>query len=175
MVTAHIEDQTFLSPTYGLRSFATMVQEVAVELRSYQGGKFFVSVGTDSEEMQGMVKFVSVVLVWRVGHGAHAYRTVTHGMLSPKMAKLAAMRSRILQEILLTGTLAQEVRTALRVALGNELLPGVEVHADVGPNGGTSVMMREVIGMLRGYGFSEHEIKVKPESYAASSVADHYI
>jgi predicted RNase H-related nuclease YkuK (DUF458 family) len=36
-------------------------------------------------------------------------------------------------------------------------------------------MIREVIGMLKGYGFSDALIKLKPEAYAASAVADRYI
>lgn len=175
MIGAQTEEQIFLSPSYGKYAFSEMLSRIATELREYPGAAFFVSVGTDSEELQGLVKLVSAVVVWRVGHGAHAYRTETTSMLPEKMAKQARMRERILQEILLTGTLAQELRSALRKMVGDEALPDVEVHADVGPNGGTSVMMREVIGMLRGYGFSEDEIKVKPEAYAASSVADHYI
>ena len=84
-------------------------------------------------------------------------------------------RPRIYEEILRTATLAQELRSALREAFGNPNLDNIEVHADVSETGGTSQMLKEVIGMLKGYGFADTVIKIKPEAYAASAVADHYI
>ena len=48
----------------------------------------------------------------------------------------------------------------------------LEVHVDVGTNGTSSKMIQEVVGMVRA---NNLEAKTKPESYAASSVADRYI
>jgi predicted RNase H-related nuclease YkuK (DUF458 family) len=45
------------------------------------------------------------------------------------------------------------------------------IHADIGENGATKDMIREVMGLIRGNGF---EPKIKPESFAASTVADRY-
>ena len=45
------------------------------------------------------------------------------------------------------------------------------IHADVGENGITREMIKEVVGLIRGNGF---EPKIKPESFAASVVADRY-
>ncbi len=75
----------------------------------------------------------------------------------------------------MTGTLTVELRTRLRELVGDDVLNTIEVHADVGETGRTSVIMREIIGMLLGYGFSLENIKWKPESVAASVVADRYI
>ena len=47
----------------------------------------------------------------------------------------------------------------------------VYIHADVGEKGVTRDMIREVTGLIRGNGF---EPKIKPESFAASNVADRY-
>ena len=44
-----------------------------------------------------------------------------------------------------------------------------EIHIDVGPLGPTREMIREVVGMVNGNGFTA---KTKPESWGASSVAD---
>ena len=46
-----------------------------------------------------------------------------------------------------------------------------EIHADIGENGETKAMIQEVVGMIRAHNF---EAKTKPESYAASKVADRY-
>ena len=45
------------------------------------------------------------------------------------------------------------------------------IHADVGENGKTRDMIKEVTGLIKGNGF---EPKIKPESFAASSVADRF-
>ena len=45
------------------------------------------------------------------------------------------------------------------------------IHADVGHNGDTREMIKEVVGLIRGNGF---EPKIKPESFVASGVADKY-
>ena len=45
------------------------------------------------------------------------------------------------------------------------------IHADVGENGKTKDMIKEVVGLIKSNGF---EAKIKPESYAASVVADKY-
>ena len=45
------------------------------------------------------------------------------------------------------------------------------IHADVGENGATKDMIKEVTGLIRGNGF---EPKIKPYSFAASTVADRY-
>ena len=43
---------------------------------------------------------------------------------------------------------------------------------DVGMNGPTKDLIREISGFVRAYGFI---VCIKPESYAASSVADRYM
>ena len=45
------------------------------------------------------------------------------------------------------------------------------IHADVGENGATKDMIREVIGLIGGNGF---EAKIKPEAFAATCVADRF-
>jgi predicted RNase H-related nuclease YkuK (DUF458 family) len=45
------------------------------------------------------------------------------------------------------------------------------IHADIGANGKTRDMIKEVTGLIKGNGF---EPKIKPESFAASTVADRF-
>ena len=47
-----------------------------------------------------------------------------------------------------------------------------EIHIDVGENGASKVMIQELVGMIRANNF---EVKTKPESYAASNVADRHV
>ena len=47
-----------------------------------------------------------------------------------------------------------------------------EIHADIGENGPTSPMIQEVVAMIRANNFNA---RTKPESYAASNVADRHV
>lgn len=47
----------------------------------------------------------------------------------------------------------------------------IQIHVDIGHNGETRTMINEVTGMIRGSGY---DIKIKPDSFGASKVADKY-
>jgi len=47
-----------------------------------------------------------------------------------------------------------------------------EIHLDIGQNGATKVMIQELVGMVRAHNF---EAKTKPDSYAATNVADKHV
>jgi hypothetical protein len=80
---------------------------------------------------------------------------------------------RILEEVLLSCQLALFLKENLqkRVQNLNFNYQLRYIHADIGENGQTKDMIREVIGLIRGNGF---EPKIKPEAYVASTVADRY-
>lgn len=171
---SEISQQPFLSITSGPCTFSEVVESVVQAYNLNPKDNFKVSVGTDSEEINGEVKFVTAIVLWRIGHGARAWRTVSWG--DPKEYKKTGWNpKRIYHEAVLTGTLTVELRGYLREMLGENISDNVEVHADVGESGRTSLIMREIIGMLLGYGFPLENIKWKPESFAASVVADRYI
>ncbi len=69
---------------------------------------------------------------------------------------------------------AQDILGQLGISLKNADEPNYDfqIHIDVGQNGPTRDMIKEVVGMVRGNGF---KAKIKPESYAASSIADKYV
>ena len=82
-------------------------------------------------------------------------------------------RQRILEEVLLSCQLALWLRENFgSLALRHGVTYDFQyIHADIGENGITRDMIKEVTGLIRGNGF---EPKIKPESFAASSVADRY-
>lgn len=171
----NLQELKFFSPLRGTLSFPAMVEDIALEAHLLPQAQFRILVGTDSESVDGAAKFVTAVVLWHVGHGARAFRMIT---TDGELAGSEGYRiyERIRRETMLTGVLAQELRSALRDIMGDDgVLERLEVHADVGPNGKTSKMMQEVIGVLKAYGFPEACIRIKPEAVAASSVADRYI
>src|SRR2546428_13025851 len=86
--------------------------------------------------------FVTAVIVHRVGHGGrYSYRKMFN-------RKMESLRQRILFETSLSletaGLLSAELSRN-----GHSELP-VEIHLDVGPNGDTKRIIREVVGMVTG-------------------------
>lgn len=67
-----------------------------------------------------------------------------------------------------------DIARELLQAMKNYQVPkfDFEIHVDVGENGATKTMIQELVGMIRANNF---EAKTKPESYAASKVADRHI
>ena len=104
---------------------------------------------------------MTAVIVHRVGHGGrYFYRK----MLNRKMESLR-------QRILFETSLSLETAGLLSAELarnGHSELP-VEIHLDVGPNGDTKRIIREVVGMVTGSGYLA---VTKPDAYGASKVAD---
>jgi predicted RNase H-related nuclease YkuK (DUF458 family) len=119
-----------------------------------------ILVGTDSEYCNGKVDFVSVIVVHRVGNGARYFwrRQVVNAKFG--------LHERLWQEALLSLNIAQEL---LKFLSQKKLAFQFELHLDLSTNGKSSSALKEIINLVRGYGF---EVKIKPESYAASKIAD---
>jgi predicted RNase H-related nuclease YkuK (DUF458 family) len=158
----------FYNPTKGNLSFERVIEEV-VSFISEKPERFYdIIVGCDSSS-DTEPDFPVAIVVLRVGQGGRFFLKKIHY----KNRKFYSLRERILEEVFLSCQLALILREAL-----NEKLKGKNlnyqfryIHADVGENGLTKDMIREVIGLIRGNGF---EAKIKPESFAASVVADRY-
>lgn len=89
------------------------------------------------------------------------------------MGKFHTLRDRIIREALLSLEIAETLLKKIKKI--EHTFPitkwTFEIHADVGINGSTNVLIQEIVGMIR---VSNYEFRTKPESFAASHVADKY-
>jgi len=152
----------FVSPTRGTLSFDAMFEDIRAYVDEEPEASYRLIVGTDSRARQE-ITFVSAVIIHRVGKGARYYYE------KRKHKKLASLRQRIYYETALSLNLGSKI--AARLARDGWSNLDIEIHLDVGREGATKSMIREVVGMVTGSGF---DAKIKPESYGASSVADKY-
>jgi len=60
----------------------------------------------------------------------------------------------------------------LKILTSKKLNFRFELHLDLGTMGKSSSSVKEIINLVRSYGF---DVKIKPESYAASKIADRLI
>lgn len=155
----------FISPTDGLLDIYSVYKNILRFITEKPDEHYRLIIGTDSQAGISEVVFVTAIVIYRVGRGGRFF-------YNKKIEELrVSMKQRIFYEAskslevasLLTGFFADEID------LHDELK--VEIHLDVGEKGPTRDIIREVVGMVVGSGYEAH---IKPESYAASTVADKF-
>ena len=161
----------FYNPTKG----NLKIEKVTDELLKYfseKPEKFYdVIVGCDSSSGEEP-NFPVAIVALRVGEGGRFFLK----RINYKGRKFYNWKQRILEEVLLSCQLALYLRENLEEKINNPGQGNINyqfryIHADVGENGKTKDMIKEVTGLIKGNGF---EPKIKPESFAASSVADRF-
>ena len=154
----------FQSPTYGELTYPQIREKILGFLSGDPDCSYRVVVGTDSQPHNGEgVDFVTAIVVHRIGHGGiYFWKRIVN-------KKHYVLRQRMYEEAALSLGTAEEVVTLLhRDGISKY---DVEIHVDIGKFGPTRDMIAEIVGMIRGSGWS---VKIKPDSYAASKVADRY-
>lgn len=142
-----------------------VVQEVIAFMHSDLTRRYKVTIGTDSELLSTKnADFVTAIVVHRMGNGGRYF------WRRFELGKFHTLRDRMIQEALISLDVAKDVLSELK----KFPLPDFdfEIHADVGMNGPTKAVIQEIVGMIRAHNF---EVKTKPESYAATNVADRHV
>jgi predicted RNase H-related nuclease YkuK (DUF458 family) len=121
-----------------------------------------IIIGTDSQ-VRDETHFVTALVVHRVGKGArYFYRRKLY-------EKFASLRQRIFYEAAFSLEVANKLAQSLEERGYTEL--NLEIHLDIGRNGETKDLIRDIVGMIVGSGF---DAKIKPDACAATNVADKY-
>lgn len=152
----------FSSPTHGNLSFDEVFKRLVNYLNEDPERRYNFIIGTDSI-LSNDTLFVSVIIVHRIGYGGRYFYKKSHHK------KMRNLRQRILFETSLSLELASHVTEKLSKN-GLSRLP-VEIHLDVGNNGDTKEIIKEVVGMVTGSGYTA---VAKPDAYGASKVADRH-
>ena len=154
--------EAFYSPTRGPLTFDEMFQDIMDYMHQYPEDRYRLIIGTDSQYGEETC-FVTAVIVHREGKGARYYYARTRERTS------SSLRQRIFYET--ARSLGVASRLAAELAQNGHADLDVEIHLDVGVNGQTKELIREVVGMVIGSGF---DARIKPDSYGASKVADKF-
>ena len=161
-----MEQKLLFNSSYGLKMAP---QQVAGEMINFMKADdkrtYKIFIGTDSEKInKTAADFVTAIVVHRVGNGGRYFWRRTE--LDP----FHTLRDRIWQEVLISLEVAKDFIQHLQ----GEQVPkfDFEIHIDVGENGATRTMIQELVGMVRANNF---EARTKPNSCAASNVADRHV
>ena len=124
-------------------------------------------IGSDSQTRRRNgtqeIDFVTAIVIHRKGKGGrYFWRKV-------KKERIPTLREKIYAETMFSLELAQELIPLLKDQLSDFAPYDLEIHIDVGEGGPTREMIKEVVGMVVGSGYTA---RTKPDSFAATTVAD---
>jgi len=167
---ANFSEGYFYNPSQGNLKVNQVIDEI-LDYIAQKPDKFYdIIVGCDSSSGEEP-HFPVAVVVLRVGEGGRFFLK----KIGYKNRKFFNWKTRILEEVLLSCQLALHLRESFEKKIksfsNNFHYQFRYIHADIGENGQTRDMIKEVTGLIRGNGF---EPKIKPEAYVASTVADRY-
>ena len=154
----------FHSLTYGVCDLPKLRQHVLAYLAAEPEFAYRLVIGTDSQAKNGhATDFVVAFIIHRVGAGGiYFWKRIVD-------EKPYVLKQRIYQEALYSLEAAEEFLQLLKSDGVTKY--DLEIHVDIGQVGPTREMIAEIVGMIRGSGY---QVKTKPDSYAASKVADRY-
>ncbi|MBI3046116.1 MAG: ribonuclease H-like YkuK family protein [Candidatus Harrisonbacteria bacterium] len=159
-------DKQLFNSSFGLKLTAgQVVQTISKFIEEDPKREYKIIVGTDSEKRSDdKADFVTAIVIHRVGNGGRYF------WRHAEAAQIHTLRDRMWKEVIFSLEFSKELVVLLKDA-GLEKC-GFEIHVDVGENGATRSMIQELVGAIRANNF---EAKTKPESYAASKVADRHV
>lgn len=145
-------------------------EDMLLDLKQYmlddQKRNYSIVIGTDSQQ-HIKTDIVTAIVIHRVGAGGRYF------WVREQKDNFSSLRHRIYMEALRSLEMAEVMTKSIYNILKKEdnLRFNIEIHVDIGENGPTRDMIKEVVGMIRGNGY---EVKIKPFSYGAFVIADRH-
>lgn len=152
----------FVSPTKGRLTLDEVFKDLISFVESDPSANYNVIIGTDSHAKDETC-FVTAIVVHQVGKGGrYYYRKI-------RQRKITSLRQKIFFETAMSLDCAG--RVAKKLSENGHADLNLEIHLDIGTNGPTKDLIREIVGMVVGSGF---DAKIKPCACGATKVADKY-
>lgn len=160
------KEEMYINPRLGEVSVEKMAKEISKFVKKEPHKKYKLVIGTDSQvhgiNGKSECNYVTAIIIHREGFGARYF------WKKRVAGKPKVLREKIYTETVISLEVAEHLVPTLRGAVG-KVKYELEIHVDVGELGKTREMIKEVVGMVNGNGYSA---KTKPASWGASSVAD---
>ena len=159
------KETEFSTASHSSVSLKEVIKKIMTFYYADPNYQYRLSIGTDSMT-HDETHFVLAIVLHRVGNGGiYFYKRMTH----PRIENL---RDKLYKETQLsldaTEILMEEIMEEDE-DLFNKL--NLSIHLDIGENGPTKALIRELEGWVRALGY---DYEIKPDSYAASTIADLY-
>lgn len=155
----------YYSPTHGKVDLPTLREIVSRYMSEGSKENYQIIVGTDSQKLKSGTgyDFVSALVVHRLGHGGiYFWRRELY-------EKTVSLKERMYREALMSLEVSEGFVELLRSNGISRF--NIQIHIDIGKNGQTRDLIQEITGMIRSSGY---DVKIKPDSFGASKVADRH-
>lgn len=132
--------------------------------------EYEITVGTDSQNFHN-TKMVEVIAVHRKGRGGSYFYNIEF------VPRIGNLKQKINEETSRSLMVANELLDAIDNELLKEdllledLTVSFQIHCDIGKTGKTNVLVKEITSWVTSQGYV---CLIKPQSYAASGIADRY-
>lgn len=161
------EKTEFINPSVGKIDIKRVSKEVERFIKE-EKGDYQLIIGSDSQNktIKGKrgLELVTAIVIHRKNRGGRYFWT------RKRIGRYFSLKEKIYQETLASLEMANHLLPLLADCLNGEF-ERLEIHIDAGRRGPTREVIKELIGMVVGNGFTP---KTKPESYGAFVVADRY-
>jgi predicted RNase H-related nuclease YkuK (DUF458 family) len=152
----------FESPSRGRLTFEEMFADMLGYLNEAPEDAYRIIIGTDSHTRHDTV-LVTAIVVHHMGKGGRYY------VHRSRRRMIKSLRQKIFYETSTSLAVASRLTETLDKFGVVDL--DIQIHIDVGRQGETKELIREIVGMVTGSGY---RAAIKPESFGASTVADKY-
>ena len=143
-----------------------IIEEIKKFINENENYDYKISIGTDSQKHKEIHRYITAIVVHRVGNGAQYFYKID------EILNINSLKQKIIQEALLILQTVLDVENKLEdILLEKDII--IEPHVDIGYNGDTKKFISEIIGMFKGCGMGD-DVKIKPFSSTASTVANKY-
>lgn len=158
--------KNFVSPTKGLVTIEQMIARMSDFKKQHEGhGDLSIVIGTDSQNFSD-TKMVSVIAMHCEGKGGIYFYKVEH------LPKIKDVRQKLNTETQLSLQYADELIGTM-MEQDEDLFAAVHfsIHVDAGnsDHGKTKELIPGIVGWIHASGY---ECQIKPDSFAASSIAN---
>jgi hypothetical protein len=160
-------DSIFINPSVGEADIGKVISEVEKFIKADEG-EYRLIIGSDSHlrfsKGKHALELVTAIVIHRIGRGGRYFWT------KRVIGRYFSLKEKIYQETLASLELADRLLPLLKKSLNGQFRD-LEIHIDAGGRGPTKELIKELVGMVNGNGFTA---KTKPDSYGAFVVADRY-
>ena len=154
----------FYSPTYGKLNLQQLKKIITSFMAQDKKGRYEIIVGTDSQKIaKDKYDFISALIIHHVGWGGIYFwkREIVNRKIS--------LKERIYMEAIMSLQTSENFIEFFKTNGVSRY--DIQIHVDIGKKGETRDLIAEVVGMIRSSGY---DVKIKPDSYGASKIADRY-
>ena len=148
-----------------------VIEAIAKFIAENPSYEYELTVGTDSQTFADHSKIVEVIALHRKGNGGIYFHHTDY------VEKFKSLRDKIYEETTRSLDIAEDMMINLAIKLEelgfdiDDLDVHFQIHCDIGKSGKTRELIKEIVGWVTSEGY---DCLIKPDSYAANSIADKY-